>query len=184
MFTEKSSQAIISAFEMASENQPAGEARIGELETNALSGMVEELAGADDEGVFFQNMLSELKEQVPGGFHRHVNGMEFELYGWRDEDYDAGHPMSFCVNLTVCEDNDRNYIYGDTLEAAARNAFKFMKCSDRCPVCRRRVAESKTYCDRCLHHWNDKGCQLCGKRVGELNVDGVHEPCAKKQRIN
>ena len=50
MFTEESSQAIIAAFEMASENQPVGEARIGELETNALSDIVEQMAGADEEG--------------------------------------------------------------------------------------------------------------------------------------
>jgi hypothetical protein len=186
MFTEESSQAIIAAFEMASENQPAGAPRIGELETNALSGMVEELAGADDEGTFFQSMLAELKEQVPGGFHRYANGWEFELWGYEDthtEGIIAGHPMRFCVNVEVCADKDENYIYGATLEAAARNAFKFMKSSNRCSVCGKRVNESSLYCSRCLQHWNTKGCSVCGKRMGKL-TDGVHEPCAKKQRTN
>ena len=185
MFTEESSQAIIAAFEMASENQPAGAPRIGELETNALSGMVEKLAGADDEGTFFQSMLAELKDQVPGGFHRYANGWEFELYGWEDEDYEEGFPMRFCVNLTLHEEayEEEHYYYGATPEAAARNAFKFMKSSNRCSVCGKRVNESSLYCSRCLQHWNDKGCSVCGKRMGKL-TDGMHEPCAKKQRTN
>ena len=181
MFAEESTYEIQQAFDHASDMQPAGEARLGELETTVLTGLVEKLAGADEEGTFFKNMLAELKEQVPGGFRRYVNGWEFELYGWEDTDYEEGFPMRFCVNLEVCKDNDRNYIYGATLEAAARNAFKFMKCSDRCSVCGKRVDESSAYCSRCLHHWNDKGCSVCGKRMGKL-TDGVHEPCAKKPR--
>ena len=194
MFTEASSQAIISAFEMASENQPAGEARIGELETNALSGLVEQLAGVDEEGEVVDSWLEALTDADDENWKVFtlqvvVNGRKATLRMYKSPRHGV-----WVGSIGCClPGQDYHYLVGGGSDAfededprvVVQTMFNCLKEEVTCPTCERvLVDDSKQYCGNCKEYWNNAPCKLCGKRVGKLNDDGVHEPCAKKQRIN
>ena len=196
MFTEKSSQAIATAFEMASENQPAGEARIGELETTALSGLVEQLAGVDEEGEVVDSWLETLSDADAENWKVFtlqvvVNGRKATLRTFK-----AGGVWSGSIGCHL-PGQEFHYLVGqagtrssdafkdEDPRVVVQTMFNCLKEEVTCPTCGRvLVDDSKQYCGNCKRYWNNAPCKLCGKRVGKLNDDGVHEPCAKKQRIN
>ena len=196
-FTEESSRNIQDAFQMASEDQPAGEARIGELETTALSGLVEQLAGVDEEGEVVDSWLETLSDT--------------DAENWKVFTLDVvvnGRKAHFLMRLLPnapgvwsasisCQfqlpGQEYHYLVGggsDVFEhedprVVVQMMFNCLKDGVTCPTCGRLlVDDSKQYCGNCTRHWNNAPCKRCGKHVGELNKDGVHEPCAKKRRLN
>jgi hypothetical protein len=193
MFTEESSQAIATAFEMASENQPTGEARIGELETDALSGIVEQMAGSDEEGEVIQYWVRRLDpgdsdHPTSTNFDVVVNGRSAKLQVFNDLRTEG----VFCGSITLKLEGFGYYLvkrsdgcfFKDTdLQTVVKQMFNCLKEELTCPTCGRvKIDDGDVYCDVCKNHWNKNGCKVCGKRVGRLNDDGVHEPCAKKPR--
>jgi hypothetical protein len=186
MFTEESSQAIIAAFEMASENQTAGAPRIGELETNALSGIVEQMAGGDDAGEVVEYWLASITPSPqPKAMDVTVNGRYAKLRMFKSSG-------QHCGSITLKLEGFGYYLVGGGSDAfrhvAARPVveamFSCLQENFTCSTCGRLMVEcGQVYCTVCKSYWNEKGCSICGKRVGKF-TDGVHQSCAKKQRTN
>jgi hypothetical protein len=192
-FTNQSTAYLKAAFDRASAMQPAGAPRIGELETNVLTGMVEELAGADDKNLWLDELDYVFTICAPHNntVTRWVNGRRFEIEAdARDvnEDKDTTEECWFWFVKVKCDAGSLESAMNcdhddDQLKKLLASALDAMEAFTLCGVCGDLLEPSKVFCGECLEHWNDKGCSVCGKRMGKL-TDGVHEPCAKKQRTN
>jgi hypothetical protein len=188
MFTEESTYEIQQAFDHASAMQPAGEARLGELETNVLTGIVEQMAGGDDAGEVVEHWLTCLTPSPgnPKQMNVTFNGRMAVL-----RTYMIPTPLrSYCGAIQLKLEGFGYYLVGGGSDSfryvdarqVVEAMFSCLQEDFACSTCGRLMIEcGEVYCGVCKSHWNDKGCSVCGKRVGKL-TDGVHEPCAKKPR--
>ena len=173
------------AFENASEMQPTGEARIGELETTVLTSMCAELTGGDARETAIQLFLRNFKEK-DGSWQDNANGNNGDVY------YNAnGQHFHVCLiersvkvgadggptecgqwTITDCDDDTE-------VEPALRNAFQLMEDNLLCPGCKHELALGKDFgiCEDCARNWNTVPCSKCGNHFGYLQENGKHNHC-------
>ena len=184
-FTEASTSEIQSAFNRASKEQPAGAPRIGQLEITILTGMVEEFAGVDDEGEAMEYWVDRL-DPTSGAKDLEVvvNGRSATIRTFLFQGRCNGSISLLLEGFgyyLVGEGSD-TFFEHDNVRPVVEAMFSCLQEDYTCATCGRvMVDDGKVYCAVCKTHWDEKGCSICGKRVGKL-TDGVHEPCAKKQR--
>ena len=196
MFAAESQDAIQEAFDDASskQRQLPGGLGIGELETMILTTYVMDYAGNDAFGVVVENLNERLLEKAEAEnpfVYMTVNGRRWKLnmYEITQEDLDGGdmNEVTTGWSVNVWMPGTYKILKCHTTENAMHatvQAFAAMQKVLFCSTCGGLLPnDSCVYCSDCLTTWNDKGCKLCGGQVGHLK-DGVHEPCAKRQRMN
>ena len=183
------------AFENASNMQPVGEARIGELETTVLTSMCAELTGGGARETAIQLFLRHFKKE-DGSWREEtdcdftVNGQDFEVHlkrydyaeEWTMKLAPQGGPTEcgYSTNLDCCDDPDTSL---PGIEPTLRTAFELMEDNMLCPGCKQGLGLAKNagLCDGsrgrgCARKWNTVPCSSCGNHFGDL-TDGKHEHC-------
>ena len=183
---------ILEAFENASEMQPEGEARIGELETSVLTDMCAELTGGDARETAIQLFLRNFKEK-DGSWREETdcyytaNGQDFEahLKKYLDEEWTVkiipqGGPTESGYSTNInCYDEPDDITILQRIEPALRKAFELMEDNLLCPGCKKSLALGHDFgiCEACARNWNTVPCSKCGTHFGYLKENGKHNHC-------
>jgi hypothetical protein len=174
--------AVREAFENASNMQPAGEARVGELETTVLTSICAELTGGDARETAIQLFIRKFKEE-DGSWkteecYYSVNGCCFNVILRTDESREVvlnaqcGPTESGYWTSLECEEDEE-------IEPALRKAFQLMEDNLLCPGCKEHLALGKDFgiCFGCAGHWYTVPCSKCGGHFGYLRNNGKHSHC-------
>jgi hypothetical protein len=171
-------------FDHASDMQPTGEARLGELETSVLTRMCQDLSGGDAREMAFQLFLRQFKDEN-GIFKENrevnpfVNGIDFEVMLTMQYDEEcwlvrvsATDGPTQCGKWTVFE------IAEEELESKLRHVFQLMEDNLMCAGCKQELALGTDFglCPFCTTTWNTIPCTKCGGHFGCIN-DGTHARC-------
>jgi hypothetical protein len=171
---------IQEAFENASEMQPEGEARIGELETSVLTDMCAELTGGDARETAIQLFLRNFKETDSSWkdeeeLYYNANRQDFIVFfiGRCVKVGAQGGPTE-CGRWTITDCDDDNDV-----EPALRKAFQLMEDNLLCSGCKLELALGKDFglCHGCQKFWNTVPCSKCGCHFGYLKENGKHNHC-------
>jgi hypothetical protein len=182
--------AVKEAFENANNMQPAGEARVGQLETTVLTSMCAELTGGDARETAIQLFIHNFKKE-DGSWREETdcdftaNGQHFDVhlkrYGYAEEWTvklaPQGGPTEcgYFTCLDCCDDPDTSL---PGIEPTLRTAFELMEDNMLCPGCKQELARGKDFgiCHHCARNWNTVPCSSCGNHFGDL-TDGKHDHC-------
>jgi len=182
--------AIQEAFENASNMQPEGEARVGQLETTVLTRMCAELTGGDARETAIQLFLRHFKKE-DGSWREETdcyfraNRQDFEVHlkkyyaeEWTVKLAPQGGPTEcgYSTNVDCCDEPDTSL---PQIEPTLREVFQLMEDNLLCPGCKKSLALGKDFgiCKDCACDWNTVPCGKCGNHFGYLQENGKHNHC-------
>lgn len=120
------------------------------------------------------------------------NGTQFQLTGYGEETY-----FTFTLSKANGEKWPRASVTVNSdgkiiLDGVAREIIKIVRREIFCEVCDG-ICENRYQdllgdhhgglCNICSKYFNERGCRVCANPFGKL-VDGMHQKCAKRRRIN